>query len=78
MHFVYILESIDQQHWYIGLTNDLDRRMTEHNSGKSSHTSKFVSWKLKTYIAFHDRSRAEEFEQYLKSHSGRAFTKKHL
>jgi predicted GIY-YIG superfamily endonuclease len=78
MHFVYILESDDQQHWYVGLTDDIDRRMTEHNSGKSSHTSKFGSWELKTYTAFRDRNRAEAFERYLKSHSGRAFTKKHL
>jgi len=78
MHFVYILEAEDQQHWYIGLTDDLKRRIAEHNIGKSSHTSKFSSWKLKTYIAFADRTHAETFERYLKSHSGRAFTKKHL
>ena len=78
MHFVYSLESDDQKHWYVGLTDDLDRRMAEHNSGKSSHTSKFGRWKLKTYTAFQDRNRAETFERYLKSHSGRAFTKKHL
>ncbi|MDO8648258.1 MAG: GIY-YIG nuclease family protein [Candidatus Peregrinibacteria bacterium] len=78
MHFVYILESENQEHWYVGLTDDLDWRLAEHNAGKSSHTSKFGSWNLKTYAAFRDRSRAEAFELYLKSHSGRAFIKKHL
>jgi hypothetical protein len=33
---------------------------------------------LKVYIAFSDRSREVQFERYLKSASGRAFTKKHL
>jgi hypothetical protein len=31
-----------------------------------------------TYIAFSDSKRADEFERYLKSASGRAFLKKHL
>ena len=78
MHYVYILESADQQHWYVGKTNNLQRRLAEHNDGKSPHTSKFSTWKLKSFIGFDDRNRAEAFEQYLKSHSGRAFTKKHL
>jgi putative endonuclease len=78
MYFVYILVSEDRQHWYIGLTNNLERRIAEHNAEKSTHTRKFGPWNIQTYIAFHERSRAEEFEKYLKSHSGRAFTKKHL
>ncbi|MBI5794538.1 GIY-YIG nuclease family protein [Candidatus Uhrbacteria bacterium] len=78
MHFVYILESTDCQHWYVGITENLEKRISEHNAGKSPHTSKFVSWKLKTSLSFADRNRAEAFERYLKSHSGRAFAKKHL
>jgi len=78
MHFVYVLEAIDEQHWYIGITDNVDRRLEEHNAGKSPYTSTIKQWRLKTYIAFKDRKRAEAFERYLKSHSGRAFTKKHL
>ncbi len=78
MHFVYILVSADQKHWYVGVTNDLERRISEHNSKKCPHTSKFCPWKIQSYTAFQDRDRAEDFEKYLKSHSGRAFTKKHL
>ena len=50
----------------------------EHNAGKSSHTSKYVPWKLVTYIAFSDDQKAEAFERYLKSGSGHAFAKKRL
>ena len=78
MYFVYNIESADQEHWYVGLTEDIEQRLAEHNSGKSPHTKKFGPWKLKSFTAFIDRSRAEAFERYLKSHSGRAFTKKHL
>ena len=47
-------------------------------AGKSSHTSKFRPWKLKTYIAFTDRAKAGAFERYLKSGSGHSFAPKHL
>jgi hypothetical protein len=33
---------------------------------------------VRTAVAFRDPSRAAEFERYLKSHSGRAFAKKHF
>jgi putative endonuclease len=62
----------------MGMTIDLKQRLSEHNQGKSSHTTKFSPWKLITYIAFTDRSKAEDFERYLKSGSGHAFARKRL
>src|SRR5689334_16471669 len=62
MHYVYFLQSErfpDQR--YIGVTADLKQRIPDHNSGKSSHTSKYVPWKLVTYVAFSDRQKAETF-----------------
>jgi predicted GIY-YIG superfamily endonuclease len=50
--------------------------MTDHNHGKSKHTSKFLPWELVWYSAFKDKYKALSFEKYLKSHSGRAFAKK--
>ena len=78
MLFVYSLESADGKHWYVGITDDVDRRLLEHNDGKCIHTNKHKPWILKTYTAFADRDRAGAFELYLKSHSGRAFAKRHL
>ena len=78
MHFVYVLESGDDEHRYVGLTNNYERRLTEHNSGNVKHTSKFRPWVMRTVVGFDDRSRAAAFESYLKSGSGRAFAKKRL
>jgi len=79
MKYVYILQSmIDTDRYHTGSTTDLKRRYTEHNDGKSIHTNKYRPWKLKTYIAFSDESRAEEFEAFLKTGNGRAFVKKRL
>ena len=61
-----------------GVTSDLKKRLADHNAGKSRHTSKYVPWKLVTYVAFSDERKAESFEQYLKSGSGHAFAKKRL
>jgi len=79
VYYVYLIESVSAQgERYLGMTSDLKQRLQEHNAGKSSHTSKFKPWKLKTYIAFTDRAKAGAFERYLKSGSGHAFARKHL
>jgi predicted GIY-YIG superfamily endonuclease len=79
MQYVYILESEkNAKHWYVGVTNNLELRLVEHNAGDSFHTNKFKPWRVKNYITFNDRKKAEAFEDYLKSQSGRAFTKRHF
>lgn len=77
MYYVYILQSKkcpDQN--YIGQTNDVMNRLYVHNTGGSSHTAKYKPWKLITSISFESKEHAVEFEQYLKSGSGRSFVKK--
>ena len=77
--YVYIFQSeVDPERYYTGLTDDLPKRLKYHNSGHVLHTSKWKPWHVETYVAFSDRGRAVEFEQYLKSASGRAFVKTHL
>ena len=78
MIYVYLLESTSSGQRYVGTTNDLKRRLADHNAGKSPHTSKFIPWRLVTYVAFDDRVKAETFERYLKSGSGHAFARRHL
>ena len=78
MKYVYILQSLSGEHFYTGITDDLEARLTRHNSGEVAHTSKFRSWRIKTYVAFTDEARAVALEKYLKSGSGRAFSKARL
>jgi predicted GIY-YIG superfamily endonuclease len=78
MKYVYVLESMDSEHFYVGITDDLRARLAKHNAGEVPHTSKFGPWRLRTYTAFDDDERAFAFEKYLKSGSGRAFAKKRL
>ena len=77
--YVYHIETLSAQgERHVGMTTDLKQRLREHDQGKSSHTAKFIPWKLITYLAFTDRARAEAFERYLKSGSGHAFARKSL
>jgi predicted GIY-YIG superfamily endonuclease len=79
MKYVYMLQSeVDPERYYVGSTPDLKRRFAEHNDGKSIHTNKFKPWRLVTYVAFSDYVKADKFELYLKTSSGRAFAKKHF
>jgi predicted GIY-YIG superfamily endonuclease len=63
---------------YVGQSTDLRKRLAAHNAGQSAHTARFKPWKLTTYFAFADESTAVAFERYLKSASGRAFSKRHF
>ncbi len=79
MKFVYLIQSIaEPDRYYVGITSDPDRRLAEHNAGKSIHTKKHKPWKNVVTISFDNAAKATAFERYLKSGSGRAFAKKHF
>jgi len=78
MKYVYILQSISSEQFYVGITDDLRARLSRHNACEVPHTSKYAPWRVKTYVAFSDDKQAFLFEKYLKSASGRAFAKKRL
>jgi len=79
MNIVYILKSTkNSNRHYVGVCSDLKARIAEHNSGECKTTSNGGPWKLETAIYFRDQAKATVFERYLKTGSGRAFSKKHL
>jgi predicted GIY-YIG superfamily endonuclease len=79
MKYVYLIQSISHPHKrYVGITTDLNKRLKEHNGGKSPHTTDFKPWKVVVAIRFADNRRANAFEKYLKSGSGHAFAKRYF
>jgi predicted GIY-YIG superfamily endonuclease len=78
-HYVYVLQSlVEPARHYTGFTEALSDRLQYHNAGRVPHTSKFMPWRIQNAFAFCDRTRALAFERYLKSPSGRAFSRKHF
>jgi len=79
MHYVYLLQS--QQNpsiHYVGFTADLKTRLASHNAGQNQSTAPNRPWSIAAYFAFPDKHKAREFEEYLKSGSGRTFAKRHF
>ncbi|MFH1712324.1 MAG: GIY-YIG nuclease family protein [Patescibacteria group bacterium] len=79
MYYVYIIQSEINQRFYYGFSDsEVQQRLLEHNSGKSSYTKKHRSWKLIWFASFSDRDQAGRFERYPKTPSGHAFSRKRL
>jgi predicted GIY-YIG superfamily endonuclease len=76
---VYIIRSDpDPSRHYIGITNDIRSRLEWHNTGPSGYTVSHRPWSLVVAMEFPTERAAVRFERYLKSGSGRAFTKRHF
>ena len=74
MYYVYILESVLKKRYYIGHTNNLDKRLLEHNSGKNRSTKAYAPWKIVYTEAVATKQEAYSREMRIKSYKGgRAF-----
>jgi len=71
MHYIYILHSNKLDKNYIGLTNNIERRIKQHKKGESKFTSATNDWKLIYYEVFLSKTDAELEEKFLKSGKGR-------
>jgi putative endonuclease len=78
MWYVYILRSSIDKNLYVGSTNNIRRRLTEHNSGEVDSTRSRIPFSLEAYIAVKDQTKAIELEQYFKTGSGRALLQKRI
>jgi len=71
MHYVYVLKNKKNKRLYKGVTNDLKRRLKEHNSGTVPFTKTLMPWELIYYEAFLKKEDANREEKFLKSGKGR-------
>jgi len=72
MYYVYIIKSKRDQKLYIGSSNDLRRRLKEHNDGLVFSTKSRKPFELKYYEAYKAEKDARKRESNLKLRS-RAF-----
>jgi putative endonuclease len=77
MFTTYIIRSLSSGKYYYGLTSrEVKTRLREHHEGKSSYTRKYRPWKLVWYACLSIKEQARDFEKYLKTPSGHAFSRK--
>jgi putative endonuclease len=74
-YFTYILKSNSYNTFYYGSTQDLDKRLSEHNKGKVRYTKGRRPWTLHYFETFKSRSEAMKREKFFKSIEGYRFLK---
>jgi putative endonuclease len=67
MFTVYILYSKSRDQYYIGQTEDITRRLAQHNAGYSKTTKSGIPWELLYSEEYQSRAEAFRREQELKS-----------
>ncbi|OGH23694.1 MAG: hypothetical protein A2958_02910 [Candidatus Levybacteria bacterium RIFCSPLOWO2_01_FULL_38_13] len=76
MWYVYILKSLRNDRLYTGSTNNIERRLHEHNSGHGKYTSLTKPFKLIYKEEYRTRLEARKRELFLKTGKGRDKLKK--
>ena len=71
MFFVYVLYSETHESRYVGSTEDVARRLKQHNAGECRYTSGRKPWRIVYTEQFQSRSEAMKREKSLKSGQGR-------
>ena len=78
MYYNYVLQSLRNDSLYIGYTEDLCKRVKEHNQGLSRFTKVYKPWKLIYYEACLNKEDAMRREKYLKKTQGQRLLKRRL
>ncbi|MCH7492204.1 GIY-YIG nuclease family protein [Patescibacteria group bacterium] len=73
MYYVYVIKSVKYLSRYIGSTEDVAKRVKEHNQRKSRYTKGRVPWHLVYEEEFASRSQAIKRETFLKTGKGRKY-----
>lgn len=76
--YVYVLESKLKKQFYVGTTNDLVKRVKEHNLGQNVSTKPYRPWKLIYYEANLNAQDAKRRETYLKTNQGGRLLRRRL
>ncbi|MBX4204968.1 MAG: GIY-YIG nuclease family protein [Candidatus Doudnabacteria bacterium] len=70
MYHVYILQSLKDRKRYIGSTNDLNRRVEQHNKGLVFSTKSRLPLRLIYTESYEIEADARKRERYFKTHKG--------
>ena len=73
MYTLYILYSKTIDSYYVGYTNSIERRLSEHNRKKGKFTDKGIPWMLVYSEIFITKKEAMNREKYIKSRKSKSF-----
>jgi putative endonuclease len=71
MFFVYAISSLSRNYIYVGMTDNLERRVLQHNDGKEKTTKPYLPYILLYSESIDNRTDARTREKYWKSGTGK-------
>jgi putative endonuclease len=75
MYYTYVIKSSIRNYIYVGISNNVERRIEEHNSGKNKTTKPYKPFMLLHTEEFSNRIEARAREKWFKSGEGKEFIK---
>lgn len=78
MFYVYVLYSFKDKKFYIGYTEDLEKRVSKHLLGEVDSTKSRLPLQLVYHEAYVDKEDAKGREKFLKGGSGHKYLNKQL
>jgi putative endonuclease len=71
MYYVYAISSLERNYIYVGLTNNIERRFSEHNTGRNKTTKPYSPFVIIYVEECSNRIEARIKEKYFKSGIGK-------
>ena len=78
MYYVYAIKSFERNYIYVGISNDVDRRLAQHNNGYNKSTKPYRPFYLFYTEKLNNRIEARNREKFLKNASGKRFLRYRL
>ena len=78
MYYIYVIQSISYHTRYVGVAEDVERRLGEHNAGRSRYTKGRRPWRIIHVEEVNTLSDARKREVFLKSGQGRKWLDQNL
>lgn len=78
MYYIYVLRSLKNNRLYTGSTDSVEKRLNDHNTGRSTYTRLSKPFILLYAETYNTRSEAVKRELFLKTGKGREELKRLL
>lgn len=75
MYYVYAIKSLERVYIYVGMANNVERRIDEHNKEKNRSTKAYKPFNLIYTEKCDTRIESRQRKKYLKSGIGKEFLK---
>ncbi len=75
MFYTYVIYSTLRRYIYVGLTNDFERRFSEHQNGENKTTKPYRPFEVLLVEEYNTRIEARQREKFLKTGIGKEYLK---